>query len=55
MDTGSLKKELKTIITQLSDDLSRKLIAGAQTARQFVKAPDLTVTDVQYIEMAVVC
>lgn len=52
LTTANLKKELNTIVTQLNKDLSKILIEGAKTADQFVKAPDLTVTDVQYIEMA---
>jgi hypothetical protein len=52
VNTANLKKELKTIVTQLNKDLSKMLIEGAKTADQFVKAPDLTVTDIQYINMA---
>jgi hypothetical protein len=53
VNTAGLKKELKTIRSRLNKDLSKKLIEGVKTAGQYVKAPDLTVTDVQYIEMAV--
>ncbi len=53
VETDNLKKELKTIIAQLNNDLHEKLITGAKAAAQFVKTPDLTVTDIQYIEMAV--
>jgi hypothetical protein len=44
-----LKKQLTALIHELSDDLRQKMQHGADGAREYIKAPDLTEEDVAHI------
>jgi hypothetical protein len=45
----SLKKQLTALIHELTDDLRQKMQHGADGAREYIKAPDLTDEDVAHI------
>jgi hypothetical protein len=44
-----LKKQLASLTRELSDDLRQKMYRGADGAREYIKAPDLTEEDVAHI------
>ena len=48
-EDSALRENLKIIKDGLLDDLREKMAAGAKTAADFIKAPDLSETDVSYI------
>jgi hypothetical protein len=45
----NLKKQLATLMRELSDDLRQKMQRGAEGAPDYIKAPDLTEEDVAHI------
>lgn len=52
----ALQDDLKAIVDKLPDDLRQKSCDGAESAKDFIKAPDLTEEDVSYIQnMAKAC